>query len=303
MKDFYTLVTNVCTECHDTSSSMREIVKTYVNRRYFDVLKRVNYEAINSGYSFNTVAGTSEYVLPDDFGKAVYVLDTTSNQTIDAVDSLRYISENYPAAISTTGLPKRYLIYDDTVRVQPTSASTLSIVSSSSSDTTQKVIIRGVSNSVEVVEEVSLNGTNAVTSANTYTSVKGVSKDGGTYGKITVTAGAVTVAVLSPTVNVSYVKKIMFHYTPESVLTIKMPYIINPTPMVDDHDYPLIPIGDIIETGAKADTLDYKRQFGAASKFESLYEKRIVDYVFNMVNQPNLVHKFNADSYRRHYSV
>jgi len=82
---------------------------------------------------------------------------------------------------------------------QPSSASTLSILSDSSSDTTQHLIIEGIANGQETSEVVSLNGTSSVTSSNSYSYIKGLRLDKATSGTVTVKSngGAVTNATFS----------------------------------------------------------------------------------------------------------
>ncbi len=78
---------------------------------------------------------------------------------------------------------------DSPVLVQPTSASTVTFVSGSTADTTQKVRIFGVVSGNDTFEDVTLNGTTPVSSSNSYTELKMISKDL-TTGRITISGGA-----------------------------------------------------------------------------------------------------------------
>ena len=82
---------------------------------------------------------------------------------------------------------------------QPSSESTVSVSSSSSSDTSQKVIIEGLVNSLEDFEVVSLNGTTSVSTSKSFSYIKGIRLDSVTAGDVTVTSngGAVTNATFS----------------------------------------------------------------------------------------------------------
>lgn len=300
-KDFNTLKTNVGKNVMDTSTSMASIIGVYLNNRYFDLLRRVNWQSIDDDYSFSTVAGTKDYVLPYNFGKEIYVHDSTNKSQLDRMTLQEWIDKYYDAE-SDQAAPTKYIILDQTVRDQPSSASQLSITSSSTSDTTETVRIKGIdSNGVELDESVTLNGTSAQTSANTYSEVLAISKSDATVGRVTVTSnsGTVTIALLSPSVLESRATVMRLYPVPSTVCTIKAPYIVKPTPLSNSYDYPIIDCADIIEYGATADAWRYKRQFAKANEFERLYEKFIITFIWDKENQPNQVHQFNPITYNR----
>jgi len=297
-KSFSVIKTNVASEVQDTTTSMKSLIGNYINRRYFQILRAINWQNVRDDYSFNTTSGTQDYVLPDDFGKEMYVLESTNGRELSRVD-MQDLVRQYPNSISSTGTVYRYVILDDAVENQPSSASTITVVSSSSSDTSQKVLIRGISGSVEITEELSLNGTTNVTSTNSFSRIKAISKDADTVGKITVIAGSTTIAVLAPKVLESRYKKVRLHYVPTQTLTIKMPYIIKPLPMIEDSDYPVIDIADLIEIGAMADAWRYKKQFAKANSYEILFQSQLADYVWDKENQPNEVTQFKPATFDR----
>jgi len=297
-KSFSVIKTNVASEVQDTTTSMKSLIGNYINRRYFQILRAINWQNVRDDYSFNTTSGTQDYVLPDDFGKEMYVLESTNGRELSRVD-MQDLVRQYPNSISSTGTVYRYVILDDAVENQPSSASTITVVSSSSSDTSQKVLIRGISGSVEITEELSLNGTTNVTSTNSFSRIKAISKDADTVGKITVIAGSTTIAVLAPKVLESRYKKVRLHYVPTQTLTIKMPYIIKPLPMIEDSDYPIIDIADLIEIGAMADAWRYKKQFAKANSYEILFQSQLADYVWDKENQPNEVTQFKPATFDR----
>ena len=297
-KTFSTLKTNIANEIQDTSTSMKSIIGNYINRRYFQILRAINWKNIRDDYSFSTIAGTQDYILPDDFGKEIYVLDSTNGSELSKVD-LQDLVREYPSGISSTGTVKRYVILEDTVQSQPSSASTITVVSSSASDTTQTVLIRGISSNVEITESVTLTGTTNATTTNSFSRIKAISKSANTVGKITVTAGSTTIAVLAPKVLESRYKKIRLHYVPTQALTIKMPYIIKPLSLIEDDDYPIIDIADLIEIGATADAWRYKRQFVKAQSYEALFQAQLADYVWDKVNQPNEIIQFRPEVFDR----
>lgn len=299
-KNLVDILNNVQNEITDTSTSIQSIIKNYINRRYFQILRAINWEYINSSYTFNTVAGTQNYVLPDDFGKPLIVRDATNNREISEVDYQTLISKNI-SNFSTAGTINQYSILDDKIQNQPTSASQLSIVSSSVSDTTQSIFIRGVSSGSEIYETVALNGTSSVATVNSYTRIISISKDTTSSGVVTVTSnsGAITIIVIAPVITTPFFKKIVFHYIPTNIITIAIPYYVKPLPMVDDNDYPIIDISDGIELGAMADALRYKRQFAKASVFEGQFAQFLNDYIWDKENKPNQVQQFIPATFNR----
>jgi len=299
-KSFSDILSNVQNEITDTSTTIQGIIKNYINRRYFQILRATNWEYINDSYTFPTIAGTQNYVLPDDFGKPLVVRDATNNKEIKEIDYQALISKNI-SNFSSSGTPEQYSILEDKIQNQPTSSSILTIVSSSASDTTQSIFVRGISSGSETYETVALNGTSSASTTNSYTRIISISKDTVSSGIVTATSnsGAVTIVSISPVITTPFFKKIAFHYVPASVITISIPYYVKPSPMIDDNDYPIIDIADGIEIGAMADALRYKRQFAKASVFEGQFAQFLNDYIWEKENKPNQVQQFVPATFNR----
>jgi hypothetical protein len=67
---------NVGTDIQDTSSVMAVIIGRYINKRYFDVLRLSNWQAINKTH---TITLATLATLPSDFGKELYCMDGSNN--------------------------------------------------------------------------------------------------------------------------------------------------------------------------------------------------------------------------------
>jgi hypothetical protein len=76
MRDFSTMKNNVGTDIQDTSSVMAVTIGRYLNKRYFDVLKLSNFQAINKTH---TITLATLATLPSDFGKELYCMDGSNN--------------------------------------------------------------------------------------------------------------------------------------------------------------------------------------------------------------------------------
>ncbi len=291
--------TNIGQECQDTSSTFATIIGRFINRRYFQILRTINWINIQPDYTFATIANQQNYVLPDDFGKEISCADMTNGLTLRRMD-LGELYKDYSDDVDDAGEVSRYVIYTDVVKAQPTSASVLTITSSSTADTTQTIMVRGISSGVETYETLTLTGSPATrNTTNQYTRIKGISKSVVTTGYLTVTSnsGAVTLALIPPEVLETRYKLIKLHYVPASAISIGLPYIISPLPLSQNYDYPVIDCADLIELGSLADVWKYKRQFSKSQSLEIMFNQQLQDLIFDQVNQPNQVHQFLPSVY------
>jgi len=292
-KSFLTMKNAIAAEVQDTSTAFATIIGRFINRRYFQILRAINWKNINSTYSFNTVDGTQDYAMPEDFNKEIGCHDVTNDLQLARFD-LEELYRLYGNDLTTEGSIERYVIYEDTVMAHPTSASVLALSSSSASDTAITVLVRGIASGSETYETVTLTGVTPVNTANSYTRIKNISKSAESVGIVTVTSNsaAVTNAVISKEVLKTRFRMCKLHYVPSAVATINMPYIIKPLMLSQNFDYPLLDCADILELGAIADCWRYKRQFGKAQTYELLYTQELDKLIWDKSNNPNQVHQF-----------
>ncbi len=300
-KSFSVIRGNVGGEIQDSSSAFSTLIGKFINRRYFQVLRSINWQNIQPDYTFSTVASTQRYVLPDDFSKEI---SCASDDTPLQKTTLEKLYEVY-GDISDSGIVERYCIIEDCVQAQPTSTSILTIKSSSSADTTQTILVRGISGGVETYESVTLLGTSDATTTNSYTRIKGISKSAVTTGFVTIDSNTavVTQAIIPKETLVTNYKLIILHNVPSSVTTIALPYITQPMPLSQDYDYPVVDVADILELGALADAWRYKRQFSKAQTLELLFTQNLVQYIFDKENQPNMINQFIPETFDRDSTI
>lgn len=297
-KTFSQIKTNVGNNVQDTSPETATLIGRFINNIYADFLRRFNWEFYNYDYSFSTVSGTQDYVLPRDFGKELYVYDSTNKVEL-SFKSLQQIVQDKPATLSSSGEGTYYSILTKRYNNSPTSGA-ITAVSSSGDDSTQSVLVRGISGNVEMVDTISLNGTTPAVGTISFTSLISVSKSATTTGTVTLTAdsGSTTVAVMSPQ-ELEYIRKfIRISYIPSSVYTVKVPYMISPLPMTVNTDVCFAP-DDIIEAGATMLAWRYKRQMAKAQEWERSYEKLIVNNIWNQENQINQVKQISVEAQSR----
>ena len=180
---------------------------------------RIKSRMIN--FQFDTVIGQRVYPLPKQAKIPIY--DLRQKQTGVKLGYME--TEVYDANIpndQSTGDPLLYYIEAaGGVSYQPASSGeTINVVSSSAGDTSA-VVLQGydVANNY-ISEEVTLNGTSTVTSANTYKTVEKVSKQA-TTGNVTLsTATVTTVLILNAKETQSIVMQIGLYPIPANVITI-----------------------------------------------------------------------------------
>lgn len=109
-RDYSVMKTNVAESVQDTTNSMKTLIGKWLNRRYKQVLRSVNWTYINEDYTITTAAGTSDYALPADFKKEMYAVDTTNNQNLERID-FEELVRDYSSSLTTSGYPARYSIF------------------------------------------------------------------------------------------------------------------------------------------------------------------------------------------------
>jgi len=108
---FNTLQDNVGVNVQDTSTTFATILGVYINKRYQQILRKINWDYINEDYTVTTVSGTQNYTLPSDFKTELYVNDSTNSKNLDRVE-LQDLVKNYSGDLDTSGDIERYSIYN-----------------------------------------------------------------------------------------------------------------------------------------------------------------------------------------------
>lgn len=109
---FSTMKTNVGLEVQDTSSDMATMIGKFLNRRYFQVLRSINWQLINDDYTINVTSGTQDYELPADYGKQIACYDTTNDVNIE-VRTLAELYKEYGDSVADSGAVSRAAIWMD----------------------------------------------------------------------------------------------------------------------------------------------------------------------------------------------
>lgn len=271
-KDFVSMKTDVGEFVGDTTSSFLLKVGKYLNFRYRDILRRYPWKQIFGSTTITTVANQATYAMPWDFEEPVYIFDNTNKVSLWEKPEIGALNDT-----ALVGSSQYFSVKESSCAAQPTSASALSIVSSSASDTGTVFIKGTLSTGVEVVETVTLTGTTPVASANSYTGVVQASKNAISVGTITITSNssAVSIAVLGPRQMQARYRILHLYYIPSATTSIVVRYKKRVLPLVNDYDYPIIDFADEMIFGAQADAWRAKRQFQKAAALEAQYEELV----------------------------
>lgn len=303
-KRFQDLYSNVQTEVRDTSSAFQTIAKRYVNDAYDEILRRLIQSNIVEQfrtYSLTTTAGTRTYAAPHDMGEIVYANDTTNGRDLSITSEADVFSKFAPQ-IDTTGVPIYIVLKSQSnLLAQPASSTTVGIFSSSSSDTSQTVLLRGISGSAEFYETVTLNGTATANSSNSYDYLLEAVKSATTTGKLTIVynTGGEMASIISPESYFERYKVIEFYFVPSGAYSYNIRYRRLIKPMSQDNDMPIVDIEPGIEYFATAKAWEYKRQLMTATYFMNKFEGWYTEYVAQ--RNKNMINTFDVMPYSREY--
>lgn len=223
-------------------SALKESIK--------EIFRRCKFIALRDTGAITTVASTYLYSLDS---RVLFIQEMTNlgvtvadgnGDLIEVWNSTKF-NKTYPDIdITDTGEPTIMVpLKQFWVTTQPTSASTITLITDSASDTAVYAVVRGISGGIEMRERLLLATTPGITSTNSYDSLISITKDT-TVGTVTATsnAGVVTNITLLPTETEKSHWQVRLHQVPDAVYTLSYPFYIKPWAFSYDED--LIPIED-----------------------------------------------------------
>lgn len=194
--------------------------------------------------TFTTVASTRYYALHQEFHRLLWMRNRTSKEYMREVP-FRALEATGADWVNDTGKADRFVLTStQPVSAQPTTSSTVRIVSTSASDTTScTVIIRGVTSNGVTTETLTANGTSNVTSTNSFSTVLQVTKTGTWVGRMTLTAvtGTLTLLTLFPEEYGRSYRQLEMLRVPDAGDTIEYRFFRQPSILSNNTDIPDIP--------------------------------------------------------------
>ena len=234
--------------------------------------------------TFTTVAGTRVYALHPAVVKLKYLFDNASRLFLPLISERQW--EALGVDRVAEDIEPQGAIYGGwwPVSAQPTAATTLRIVSSSTGDGAgETVILRGLNGSSDIVEEtLTAAGTTQVTSTTSFLHVLNVTKTGTWAGTMTLsTSGGTTMLTLLAAEDGKQYPTIEFLETPPTARTYSYTFNRTPRTLSNDTDIPETPfpfseihVYDVLLdlTGYNSDT-DAKHQRLWKSRYDELWKQ------------------------------
>jgi hypothetical protein len=235
------LRSDVREQLHDSNLSTTHIDR-WTNLAQSEVVRAMDPDYYLEELSLTLTATQAVYGVAMSMHKMVGVTDVTNNHPVQAT-TMEQLDLHDPDRSDTGAVWQYALMGIFGVQTQPSSASTLSIVSSSASDTSV-VRVRGVtSNNVIETEAVTLTGTTPVATTLSYTTVYDFSKTAATVGRLTATSnsGAITNVVM-PAEDLSMeFQHLRVWRTPDAADVLRLRYLRRPRALVNPQDAPDVP--------------------------------------------------------------
>lgn len=258
------------------------------------------YDGTSSSSQTYEIHGREEYTLPPQCGHRAFLWHEAFGYpyVMTYETDMEFLQSN--RELTQGDKPTHYRMWgEDMVLRQPNEGSVVTVVSSSSSDTSKNITVFGTVSGYpdyEVIQTNSTNGTTSSAGSKSFTSIERVVKDSSTVGRITCTtnSGNVTVAVLpvgDSTGGILY-KKVSLFPLPDSIYDINVLYYKDPWRLVND--------GDMHELGQEFDEaiillsvskLKMETNQDEGAKFFSLYQDEVRNLKKHNVDKPDFLLK------------
>jgi len=282
------MVKNVNAECHPVTNIDGIILRWLDRGQKILGSKRDWFWLRKYGFSFDTVADQERYTLSPlvDTAKIITFYDSDNSQYIYNMTETDF--RRVEPGPTLGGEPWIYrLVEFSPVATNPSSASVLSLVSSSASDAapsgTVVVTLQGLSDGVMKTEDVTITGTTPVSSTYEYTKMFTISKNVKSVGEITITsnAAAVTNVVIAPGDRYVSHPVVLLFGIPSSVETMYYDFTMKIQTLSSDNDVSVIPeqYHDAIELYATAKTFKHLNNPTMAQLTMAEFQSRVQDMI------------------------
>lgn len=254
----------------------------FLNKGQDRVAKKVLLSHLKDETTFASVASTQRYFFRADILKILGIFDTDNDKKLIEYTDQRW--DMLDVDRDSEGTPYGFRQWSPTeYERQLSSGSTITVVSSDNADTTQKVRINGVVGGVNDTELLTLNGTTNVTGSKTFTAIHGVRKDGATEGKVTVTDGSNTLAVIAPADLYTQYQPVDMVYIPDAVYNYRVKFVRTPRKMVNAEDVPDVPelYSDLVLIGAEIEAREDLNDFQRANDLRAIFDNEHKDIKAN----------------------
>lgn len=250
----------VCTKAHRTDAQTRAEVKEYIGARY-----RMLWDSRpwRDALGMMSVTATDQIVTLPGIVDRVMQARWGDNTTLLPLD-LGVIFSVDPSAFDRSGDPVTFsLVAPSAVSAAPGGEAVS--LSSSDSNASFQVSIRGVRGTNEVVETVTMNGTGTVASVNAYDEILSLSKESTTMDLTVKDSTTATILTLAASETSRQFQRVHFHVTPTESKSLLVLFKRRFRPLVTDSDATeLTGIDNALIAASVADVLEAQRQYGKA---------------------------------------
>lgn len=213
----------------------------WLNMGVDDVCRAIDSDHLVTETTLSTSSGIRLYFVPDCQPNGIMqIVDTTNDLTLRKLDEEDV--EKIDPDRDDAGNARFYSGYGySEYQGVPLSASTVDIVSTSASDTTQQVRISGLINNVLDDELITLNGTSVATGASQFSAIYGVRKNGTTSGRVTVNvndASDTVIAQIAPDAMIRQYQPFRVWNVPDATDSLRVRFYRLPRPMINAEDIP-----------------------------------------------------------------
>jgi hypothetical protein len=285
-KSFTTMESNVGTMVQDTSTAFATIIGTFLNNRYQDIWDRALWsDCIDDSYTFNTVANTQNYDLPLDFDEELFVANITDGYILDRYQEGHWWKERYSAHSAGTidaGNPRIYVVLYGAINAAGTGFGKIKI-----DPTPDAVKTMALPYKRKFVSLISVSGT-----CTTDTALKVIAA-----AETFITDGVKPGMRIKNTTDSTY--SIIASVDSETQLTCDTDVCPDGNETFEIYTEPVIRDIDIIlETGATADALAYKKQLQKADYYNQRYETELARRIAKERSRINQKYQFISESYK-----
>lgn len=247
LKDIRDEVLTLMDESASTATTTTTLVNNAINQAHVQRLASQPWTFMrwDQPETVTTVASQRFYSLHQEFWKPEYFFNRTTKQYLFEVPP-RSVPGTGALWNTDTGHAREFRFAGRTgIQTQPTSASVITIVSSSSSDdgSAFNITVRGVTTNGVTTETITPDGTVSVAGTTSFTKLLSVTKAAAWTGRLTVTSNsaAVTNLVLFGTEYGRSYPQIELLNLPDAGDVIEYAFFRQPAPLTNDYDIPDIP--------------------------------------------------------------
>lgn len=277
----------------------------WANAAQAEVASKIDLPSLSYSVALSTVDGTRSYYL-DEFlpGSIVKIVDETNERDLIEVDDTDLVRKDLDR--DEEGAPTHYScdgIF--TVEAQPSAATVVSAVSASASDTTQKVMVRGLVSGALDYELITLTGTTQVSTTKQFSELFQVSKDAVTVGKITVKSATQTFSVIPRAELATEYLRINCYPVPDAVYTMRSYGYRRPMELVSSEDFSELPVDfhELIVFGMQKRAHDSLYDFDRGDKLQAYIDYKIRELVNYASRKANYVPRLKGRPRRDVVSV